>query len=169
MNMKTIKNNTEARALQLFLEATETFTIEVSGGEKKELSIYPLQLGRLAMVSQRLLELDLVLDDECSDAVQKMWLICSKYPIKVAEIIAIATLRTKEDLDAMFKERTEELLWSPTMGTGALTNLLCLIVFKSYYKDFMTAIRSVRTLRVTVSRTEAERIASTEDAASGER
>lgn len=169
MNMKTIKNNTEARALHAILEANETFSIEVSGGKKKELSIYPLQLGKLAMISQRLLELDLVLDDECSDAVQKMWHICSKHPRKVAEIIAISTLRTKDDLDAMLKERTEELLWSPTMDTRAYANLLYLIVFQSYYKDFMTAIRSVRTLRVTVSRTEAERIAPTEDAASGER
>ena len=98
-----------------------------------------------------------------------MWRICSKHPRKVAEIIAISTLRTKDDLDAMLKERTEELLWSPTMDTRAYANLLYLIVFQSYYKDFMTAIRSVRTLRVTVSRTEAERIASTEGAAFGER
>lgn len=159
--MKAIKNSTEARALHSLIEAPETFVIEVSGGKKKELSIYPLQLGKLAMISQRLIELDMVLDDECSDAVQKMWRICSEQPRKVAEIIAISTLRTKEDLDTMINERTEELLWSPTMNTRAYANLLYLIVFQSYYK--------VRTLRVTVSRTEAERIASMEGAASGEK
>lgn len=61
---------------------------------------------------------------------------------EVAEIIAIATLRTQQEIEDMLKERTKLIYWSPTMDTTALTNILSTIVFQSYYADFMNAIRS---------------------------
>lgn len=163
------KNKPDKRALDILIEQSTTFVIEGKDGEKKTLSLYPLQLGRLALISQRLIDLDLVFEENETDVVQKMWHICADKPQQVAEIIAIATLRTKNDIEKYFEERTNELLWSPTMTTQAYTNLLYTIVFQSYYADFTTAIRSVRTLRINVSQeTAAERIAPTEAEVSGE-
>lgn len=164
------KTDLDKRALSTLVEQHETFEIETQDGNKKTLCLYPLQLGRLAMISQRLIGLDISLSDDGHDAVQKMWKICTDKPQQVAEIIAIATLRTKRDIEKCLTERTNELLWSPTMTTQAYSNLLYLIVFQSYHADFMSAIRSVRTLRVMISQqTEAERIAHTEAEAFGDK
>ena len=161
-------NKPDKRALNVLLEQCESFEIEAKDGNKKTLYLYPLQLGRLAMISQRLIDLDLVLSDDESDIVQKMWQICAEKPREVAEIIAIATLRTKQEIDTQMEERVDELLWSPTMNTQALSNLLYAIVFQSYYADFLSAIRSVKTLRVMISQpTATERIAPTGDVVFG--
>ena len=161
-------NRPDKRALNTLLEQSESFEIEVQDGKKKRFSLYPLQLGRLAMISQRLLDLDLVLSDEEADVVKKMWSICAEKPQQVAEIIAIATLQTRQEIDAELVTRTDELLWSPTMTPDALSHLLYSIVFQSYHADFLSAIRSVKTLRVTISQqTRAERIAPTGDVAFG--
>lgn len=163
-------NKSDSRALKTFLEQAESFEIETRDGIKKTFLIHPLQLGRLALISQRLIDLDVVLGDEDADIVQKLWRICSEKPRRVAEIVAIATLRTKQEIDEQLEERVEELLWSPSMTAQALSNLLYAIVFQSYYADFMQAIRSVRTLRVVISQqTGAERIAFMGDAASGDK
>lgn len=166
---KNDKNKLDKRALDVLLQSESSFEIETKNGDKKQLALYPLQLGKLAMISQRLIDLDLVFDEEETDVVQKMWGICAKMPHKVAEIIAIATLKTKQEIDEQFEERTNELLWSPTMTVQAYTNLLYTIVFQSYYADFTNAIRSVRMLRVNVSQPmKAERIAHMVGEPSGE-
>lgn len=155
------KKKTDARAYSTLVEQPEFFQIEDNEGKKKRLKIYPLQLGRLALISQRLLELDVVFDNEAEDAVKQMWEICSTTPQKVAEIVAIATLRTKEDIEEQLESRVEELMWSPTMTTQAYVTLLQYIVFQTFHEDFMRAIRSVKTLRVEISQeTNRERIAS---------
>ena len=158
---KILQAVTEYRALGTVVEEPTQFEIETSNGKKKTLSIYPLQLGRLAMISQRLLELDLV-DSEGKDDVKYMFEICASKATQVAEIIAIATLRTKEEIEREFKERTEEILNSPTMTPSAVSVVLFSIVRKSYFGDFTKAIRSVEMLRVEVCpKTSAERIAYT--------
>ena len=168
---KEINHLTEERALGTLIGEFESFEIEGENKERIILYLYPLQLGRLTMISRRLLDLDLIFNDkQIEDAVKQMWNVCAERPREVAEIIAIATLRTKRDIDNHLKERTELIYWSPTMETTALANVLSTIVFQSYYEDFMSAIRSVRTLRVRISqKTAAERIATTEDKASGEK
>lgn len=166
---KKNRNKPDSRAFDVLTEQDATFEIEGKDGEKKTFTLYPLQLGRLALISRRIIDLDLVFDDEETDAVQKMWQICADKPRQVAEIIAIATLRTKEDIDAHFEERTNELLWSPTMTAQAYSTLMFSIIFQSYYADFTKAIRSGRTLRVMISQqTEAERIAHTAGGVFGE-
>lgn len=165
------RNKPDSRAYDVLTERAQTFEIEDKDGEKQTLVLYPLQLGRLALISRRLLDLDMVfdIDNDEADAVQRMWKICSDKPQQVAEIVAIATLKTKEDIDAHLEERTNALLWSPTMTPQAYTNLLYTIALQSYHADFMKAIRSVRMLRVNVSQqTEAERIAPTAGEAFGE-
>ncbi|MCI9244492.1 MAG: hypothetical protein HFJ82_03165 [Alistipes sp.] len=163
-------NKPDKRALSTLLEQPESFNIETMDGTQKTLFMYPFQLGRLAMISQRLIDLDLTLMDKESDVVQKMWQVCADKPRKVAEIIALATLRTKQEVDEQLETRADELLWSPSMDTQAYSNLLYIIIFQSYYADFLSAIRSVRTLRVTISQpTAAERIAPMEDAVFGDR
>lgn len=156
---------TDKRALKTFASAEyESFEIKDVNGDKVTLSLYPLQLGRLALISERLIDLDLALENDAENDVKKMWQICSDMPDKVAEIIAIATLRTKEDVETQLSERTQLILNSPTMTANAIANVLMTIVFASYYGDFTAAIRSVKTLQVEVSqRTEAERIAITEE------
>ena len=151
-------------------EKIESFELENKSGKKETLYLYPLQLGRLAIISRRLLNLDFVFDEEhVEDCVKQLWTICAEKPREVAEIIAIATLRTKQDIDKDFEQRVDLIMWSPTMTQQALANVLYTIVVQSYYADFMSAIRSVRTLRVMISQiTPKERIASTEAAASGE-
>lgn len=151
-------------------EKIESFELENKSGKKETLYLYPLQLGRLAIISRRLLNLDFVFDEEhVEDSVKQLWTICAEKPREVAEIIAIATLRTKQDIDKDFEQRVDLIMWSPTMTQQALANVLYTIVVQSYYADFMSAIRSVRTLRVMISQiTPKERIASTEAAASGE-
>lgn len=169
--MKKSENHLQdKRALEIITEQPNSFVIKDKCGKDVTLFLYPLQLGRLAMISQRLIDLDLSLSEEDEDEVRKMWKICSEKPVKVAEIIAIASLQTKEDIEKHLTERTEQILWSPSMDTLAYTNLLSTIVFQSYYGDFMTAIRSVKTLRVMISQmTTADRVASTEGVVSGDK
>lgn len=170
MTKKTDKF-TDMRALDTLTEKPESFEIETKEGETKTLYLYPLQLGRLAMISRLLLDLDLALDDDDTEsAIKRMWTICSEKPRVVAEIIAIATLQTKQEIEDELKDRTDLILWSPTMQPGALVNILSAIVIQSYHEDFMKAIRSVKTLQVMISpMTAAERIATTEDEVSGDK
>lgn len=167
---KKKSNTIDKRALDVLTEKIESFELENKSGKKETLYLYPLQLGRLAIISRRLLNLDFVFDEEhVEDCVKQLWTICAEKPREVAEIIAIATLRTKQDIDKDFEQRVDLIMWSPTMTQQALANVLYTIVVQSYYADFMSAIRSVRTLRVMISQiTPKERIASTEAAASGE-
>lgn len=160
----------DKRALNVLTEKMESFELENESGKKETLYLYPLQLGRLAIISRCLLDLDLVFDEErAEDSVNRLWTVCAEKPRAVAEIIAIATLRTKQDVDANFERRVNLIMWSPTMTQQALANVLYTIVMQSYYTDFMSAIRSVRTLRVMISQTiPTERVAPTEVAASGE-
>lgn len=163
-------NTIDKRALDVLTEKMESFELESESGKMVTLYLYPLQLGRLAIISRRLLNLDFVFDEEhVEDSVKQLWTICAEKPREVAEIIAIATLRTKQDIDKDFEQRVDLIMWSPTMTQQALANVLYTIVVQSYYADFMSAIRSVRTLRVMISQmTPTERIAPTEAAASGE-
>ena len=167
---KKKSNTIDKRALDVLTEKIESFELENKSGKKETLYLYPLQLGRLAIISRRLLNLDFVFDEEhVEDSVKQLWTICAEKPREVAEIIAIATLRTKQDIDKDFEQRVDLIMWSPTMTQQALANVLYTIVVQSYYADFMSAIRSVRTLRVMISQiTPKERIASTGAAASGE-
>ena len=167
---KKKSNTIDKRALDVLTEKMESFELESESGKKETLYLYPLQLGRLAIVSRKLLDLDFVFDEEhAEDSVKQLWTVCAEKPREVAEIIAIATLRTKQEVDTNFGQRVNLIMWSPTMTQQALTNVLYTIVMQSYYADFMSAIRSVRTLRVMISQmTPTERIAPTEAAASGE-
>ena len=89
------------------------------------------------MISRRLIDLDLIFDDEQMEgAVKRMWTICSEKSKEVAEIIAIATLRTQQEIEDMLKERTKLIYWSPTMDTTALTNILSTIVFQILLRGF---------------------------------
>ena len=168
---KNIDKFTDQRALDTLTEKPESFEIETQDGKTETLYLYPLQLGRLALISRRLLDLDLALDDDDADnAIKRMWAVCSEKPHEVAEIIAIATLRTKQEIDNYLKDRTEMIEWSPSINANALTNLLSAIILQSYHEDFMKAIRSVKTLRVIISpMMAAERIATTEDEAFGDK
>ena len=124
------------------------------------------------MISRRLIDLDLIFDDEQMEgAVKRNVDHMLENPKEVAEIIAIATLRTQQEIEDMLKRADKNLYTGPpTMDTTALTNILSTIVFQSYYADFMNAIRLVRTLRVMISpTTTAERIATTEGAVSGDK
>lgn len=163
--MSEIEN--DVRALNVLTDKAEKFTITNLNGDDVELTLYPLQLGRLAMISRCLLNLNLSFTEN-ENAVQQMWSICSEKPRLVAEIISIATLKTKEDIETKLNDRIELLLWSPTMTPTAYTNLLYAIVFQSYFEDFMNAIRSVKMLQVSISpQTATERIAPMEGEASG--
>lgn len=147
-----MSQSTDRRALDTLLEIGISFTIEGDNGKEQELCLYPLQLGRLAMISKRLLNLDIELPKDQSDiAWDKMWAVCAEKTREVAEIIAISTLRTKEDIDNKLSDRVDLILWSPSMTTEAYTYLLSTIVFQSYYEDFIKAIGSVRTLMVKIS------------------
>lgn len=160
----------DKRALDVLTDKYESFQIENEKGETVTLHLYPLQLGRLAMISRRLLDLDIAFSDDAENEVRKMWKICSEKPREVAEIIAIATLRTKQEIDEGLNARTELILNSPSMLPLAMSNVLAAIVYQSFYWDFTNAIRSVKMLQVEVSRkTEAERIAITEYRPSGDR
>lgn len=161
----TTTERRDLRALKTLAETPEKFVIEAKDGTMVTYNLYPLQLGRLALITERLILLDMVLDDPDTEAVKAMWEICSTKPKQVAEIIAIATLRTKDDIENKLEERVEEFLWSPTMTPQALTNLLYTIIFQSYYEDFMKAIRLVKILSVNISQADREkRIAMAETA-----
>lgn len=158
------------RALDTITETPEAFEIEGKDGKKVVYYLYPLQLGRLALITKRLIHLDMCLDNDNEDNVVKvMWDICSSKPKEVAEIIAIATLRTREDVETKLNERTQEILWSPTMTPQGMANILYTIIFQSYSQDFMTAIRLVKILSVTLSQTERENLIATEGTVSGVR
>lgn len=157
----------DSRALDILTDQAQTFEIEGGDGEKKTYKLHPLQLARLALISKRLIELDLILDDPEGDVVKAMWKICSEKPRQVAEIIAIATLRTKDEIDNHLEERINELLWSPTMTPQAMSNILYTIIYQSYYEDFMKAIRLVKIISVNISQSESEKRIATEVIASG--
>lgn len=159
----------DKRALDILTDKHESFTIEGLDGKSVTLYLHPLQLGRLALITKRLLDLDVAFDGTDND-VKTMWEVCAKKPKQVAEIIAIATLRTKQEIEDNLKERTELILNSPTMTPTAVSNVFMTIVFMSYYGDFLNAIRSVKTFQVMITPTqEMERIASTEGVASGDK
>ena len=159
----------DSRALDILTEQAQTFEIEGSDGNKKTYKLYPLQLARLALITRRLIELDLILDDPEGDVVKAMWEICSTKPQQVAEIIAIATLRTKEEIDNNLEERVKEFLWSPSMTPQAMSNILYTIIYLSYYEDFMKAIRLVKIISVNISQSETEKRIAMEEKASGDR
>lgn len=131
--------------------------------------LYPLQLGRLALITERLIELDMCLDNEDTNVVKVMWEICSTKAEQVAEIIAIATLRTRDDIENHLEERTKELLWSPTMTPQAMSNILYTIIFQSYFEDFMKAIRLAKILSVNISQEEREKRIATEGTVFGDK
>lgn len=151
----------DIRAISMLVDKPQTFEIEGNNGTKQTYHLYPLQLGRLALITERLIHLDLILDDPDTDVVKAMWEVCSSEPQRVAEIIAIATLRTREDIETRLEERTQEILWSPTMTPQALTNILYTIIFQSYHEDFMKAIRLVKILSVRISQTDRENLIAT--------
>lgn len=151
----------DLRALSMLVEKPQSFEIEDRDGKMQTYHLYPLQLGRLALITERLIHLDLILDDPDTDVVKAMWEICSSEPKRVAEIIAIATLRTRHDIETLLEERTQELLWSPTMTPQALTNILYTIIFQSYHEDFMKAIRLVKILSVKISQQDRENLIAT--------
>lgn len=100
MKKEEVGRLTEQRALDTLTEKIESFEIEGNDKEQITLYLYPLQLGRLAMISRRLIDLDLIFDDEQMEgAVKRMWTICSEKSKEVAEIIAIATLRTQQEIE----------------------------------------------------------------------
>lgn len=154
----------DKRAMRILSEEPESFTIEGLDGKDIKLHLYPLQLGRLAMISERLIDLDIAFDASEDNDIKKMWKMCSEHPKTVAEIIAIATLRTRDDIEDKFEERTDLILNSPTMTPQAIANVFMAIIFQSYFADFMNTIRSAKTFQVMISpMTEMERIVSTED------
>lgn len=161
------KQQMDLRALSMLVDKPESFEIEDKNGNTITYKLYPLQLGRLALITERLIHLDLILDDPETDVVKAMWEICADQPRNVAEIIAIATLRTKDDIDNQLEERVNELLWSPTMTPQALTNILYTIIFQSYYEDFMKAIRLVKILSVKISQEDRESLIATVATPSG--
>lgn len=165
-----MKKKQDKRAYRTLTEKPESFTIEGLDGKDITLHLYPLQLGRLAMISECLIDLDIAISEDADNDVKKMWNICAKKPREVAEIIAIATLRTKQDIEDKLDERINLILNSPTMTPTAISNVFMAVVFQSYYADFMTAIRSAKTFQVMITpTTEMERIASTEEGAFGGR
>lgn len=153
----------------MLVDKPQTFEIEGKDGKMKTYHLYPLQLGRLALITERLIHLDLILDDPETDVVKAMWEICSSEPQRVAEIIAIATLRTREDIETLLEERIQEFLWSPTMTPQALANILYTIIFQSYHEDFMKAIRLVKILSVKISQEERGSLIAMEETASGDK
>jgi hypothetical protein len=146
--------NIDKRAFDVLTEAYETFSIEGPNGDPVQLHLYPFQLGRLALISKRLLDLDIAVSEDPENEVKKMWEICSEKPRQVAEIIAIATLRNKAEIDSLFEERTQLILDSPSMVPKTLSQLLMTIVFQSFHVDFMKAIRLVKTLQVSLTQTQ---------------
>ena len=54
-------------------EKIESFEIEGNDKEQITLYLYPLQLGRLAMISRRLIDLDLIFDDEQMEGAVKTY------------------------------------------------------------------------------------------------
>lgn len=151
------KKQQDIRLLRTMTEQPETFEIEGKDGDVIIYKLYPLQLGRLELITERLIQLDLCLDNEDgNNVVQQMWDICSSMPKQVAEIIAIATLRTKEDIDTHLDERTQEMLWSPTLTPEVMAKILYTIIFQTYHQDFMKAIRLVKILSVQLSQSERE-------------
>lgn len=159
----------DLRALSTLVEKPIPFEIENSEGAMVTYKLYPLQLGRLALITERLIELDMCLDNEDTNVVKVMWEICSTKAEQVAEIIAIATLRTRDDIENHIDERTKELLWSPTMTPQAMSNILYTIIFQSYFEDFMKAIRLAKILSVNISQEEREKRIATEGTAFGDK
>ena len=66
------------------------------------------------------------------------------------ELIAIATLRDKQDMEKL-EERKDMLMWSPTMTQVAQANLLQVIVTQCFYADFVMAFKLVKMLPEIVS------------------
>ncbi len=135
----------------------ETFDIKDKDGNDITLSIYPLQLARLSMISQKLralnIDLDKMTEADENQSLNQMVEICAEKPRAVAEIIAIATLRTKKDIDEKLTERTDLIYWSPTSGNcKVLATLLEYVVMLCYDESFMDALKAVRVLRVNIGR-----------------
>ena len=79
IEMTDIKESvTDKRAINVLTSNNESFGIEDMDGNEVTLCLFPLQLGRLAMITRRLLDLDILLDDNAEDPVEQMWKVCAE-------------------------------------------------------------------------------------------
>lgn len=139
------------RAEQAIIESPLEFEIEKINGKKEKLWIYPFSAGRLikaaGLIRRMKLTAEALTGDKPFDEMMRVAEDCTE---DLIELIAIATLRDKEDMERL-EERKDLLMWSPTMTQVAQANLLQVIVTQCFYADFVKAFRLVKMLPEIVS------------------
>lgn len=152
-NQKMVMKNEKIieRAEQAIIESPLEFEIEKINGKKEKLRIYPFSAGRLikgaGLIRRMKLTAEALTGDKPFDEMMRVADDCTE---DLIELIALATLRDKEDMERL-EERKDMLMWSPTMTQVAQANLLQVIVTQCFYADFVNAFKLVKMLPEIVS------------------
>lgn len=114
-------------------------------GERFE--IHPPTLGKMQILSKLYLQLEIDEEALADEPHLEAMRLCEKKTDVVCEIMAVATINSKEELldDANVRERAEFFKWNclpPDFGTCLLA-----ILAQVDYENFMTSIRLTKTLR----------------------
>lgn len=152
-NQKMVMKNEKIieRAEQAIIESPLEFEIEKINGKKEKLWIYPFSAGRLIKAAGLIRRMKLTAEALTGDKpFDEMLRVAEECTEDMMELIAIATLRDKQDMEKL-EERKEMLMWSPTMTQVAQANLLQVIVTQCFYADFVTAFKLVKMLPEIVS------------------
>ena len=152
-NQKMVMKNEKIieRAEQAIIESPLEFEIEKINGKKEKLWIYPFSAGRLIKAAGLIRRMKLTAEALTGDRpFDEMLLVAEECTEDMMELIALATLRDKQDMEKL-EERKEMLMWSPTMTQVAQVNLLQVIVTQCFYADFVMAFKLVKMLPEIVS------------------
>jgi len=152
-NQKMVMKNEKIieRAEQAIIESPLEFEIEKINGKKEKLWIYPFSAGRLIKAAGLIRRMKLTAEALTGDKpFDEMLRVADECTEDMMELIAIATLRDKQDMEKL-EERKEMLMWSPTMTQVAQANLLQVIVTQCFYADFVMAFKLVKMLPEIVS------------------
>jgi single-stranded DNA-specific DHH superfamily exonuclease len=129
------------------IEEPVSFEVETIEGEKKTLSLYPFQAGRLIkgahLIRKMKVSAEILTSEKPFDELMQL---TEESTADIIELIALATLRTKKEVEEQMEERKDMLLWAPNMTQLAQAILLKTIVEQCFYKGFANSFGLVRML-----------------------
>ena len=115
--------------------------------DKKKYEIHPPTLGKMQILSKLYLQLDIDEKNLAKEPHLEAMRICESKTDIVCELMAVATLNSKDELfnDELVKERAELFKWN--CYPQDFGNCLLAILAQVDYENFMTSIRLTKTLR----------------------
>lgn len=137
-----MKNRTEQGVSDAIVEKPIEFKVG-----KDRYKIHPPTLGKLQLLSNLYLQLDINEEALQEEPHLESMRVCESKVDVVCELMAVATFKDKEELldDDKIKERAEHFKWS-TSPSDFSTVLLALLT-QTHYENFIASIRLTGILR----------------------